>query len=154
MLKIIKDIAVAMINATLILILLCLFMAWRVSSTANDLAASFASNIEVLKPVRGSVEDMTAELAALRDDLQTLRTQGGTLNAAVTQRIDTRLDALQTQLVGVSGTLEPYLQDPAILIDKGFQSAANHAVSAFADMRGCVPPSQSAELALPATTNG
>ena len=155
MLKIIKDIAVAMINATLILILLCLFMAWRVASTANNMAASFASNIEVLKPVRSSIDDMTGELAALRGDLQTIRTQTGTLNSAVAQGIETRIDALQAQLAGVSGTLEPYLQDPAILIDKGFQSAADSAVSAFADMRGCVPPSQSASLTLPTpTTNG
>ena len=152
MLKIIKDLALAMINATLILILLGLFLVWRINVTANTLTESFAQNIQVLKPVQDDVKDMTAELAALRADIKAIRLQSGTFSSAVAMRVDSKLNDLETRMASVSVSMTPLLENPSDLIEQGIETAVQQVASAVAGLRGCVPQSNSAALLLPATS--
>lgn len=150
MLKIFKDLAFAMINATLILILLCLFLVWRINVTANALTETFAQNVQVLAPVQADVKNMTAELVALRSDIEAIRLQSGAFESSLALRVDAQLDGLESRMTALSASMSPLLENPSDLIDKGIESAIGHAASAIADLRGCVAQPKSAALTVPA----
>ena len=84
MIKTLKDLALALLNATLLLIALCLFLAWLVSSRVDGMLATFASNLELVGPLREDVQAMTAE---------------GRLDAGVLRRLE-QGDGLGHVLVG------------------------------------------------------
>ena len=89
--KTLKDLGLAMINATLILIVLCLFLAWKVTSKADQVASNFARNLVTIQPLREDIQGTTTELAALRQDLAQISRQSDGLQSASLQRIETQL---------------------------------------------------------------
>lgn len=152
MLKIFKDLALAMINATLILILLCLVLVWRINVTANTLTEAFARNVQVLAPVQADVRQMTAELVALRSDIEAIRLQSGPFSSSLALRVDAQLDGLENRMSALSASMTPLLENPSDLIDKGIESAIGHAASAIANLRGCTAQPQAAVLKVPAVS--
>ncbi|PCH66143.1 MAG: hypothetical protein COC12_13720 [Rhodobacteraceae bacterium] len=141
MLKILKDIGVAMINATLILIVVALLLAWKVTGTADRIASDFARNLVTIEPLRQDVRGTTDELAALRGDLASLRDQSGDLQSASLQRIETRLAQMETRLEEARTSLTNLSQAPANLVDRAIDTAATRVSQEIRDFRGCVPNS-------------
>ncbi|MFT7596253.1 MAG: hypothetical protein ACI8R4_003588, partial [Paracoccaceae bacterium] len=91
MMTTLKKLGLALINATLILIVLCLFLAWKVTSRVDDLASNFAQNLNTVAPLREDIQGATSEMAALRSDLATLKAQSGDVSSATLQRIQDRM---------------------------------------------------------------
>ncbi len=139
MLRVLKDLFFALLNATLILIALCLFLAWQLSNRVHDLTAAFASNLQIVEPLQQEMQDTRTELAGLRADLATLRDQSGEVSSAALQRVETRVDALESRVDGVLTQAESVVSDPSDLIDHAIQSGANELVESLGRMRGCVP---------------
>ncbi len=140
MAKVLKDLVLAMIDATLILILLCLFFAWRVSSTLDGLVATFAQNLEVVAPLREDVQGMTAELAALRGDLQTVKSQTGVVSSATMTRIQTRVDQIDAKLTDARNRVANLQGAPERLMDQALQQASDKFTQSVIDIRNCTPP--------------
>lgn len=141
MLKILKDIGMAMINATLILIVVALLLAWKVTGTADRIVSDFARNLVTIEPLRQDVQGATDELAALRGDLASLRDQSGDLQSASLQRIETRLTQMETRLEEARTSLTNLSQAPANLVDRAIDTAATRVSQEIRDFRGCVPNS-------------
>ena len=141
MLKILKDIGLAMINATLILIVVALLLAWKVTGTADQIVSDFARNLVTIEPLRQDVQDATAELAALRGDLASLRDQSGDVQSASLQRIETRLTLMETRMQDARASLATLSQTPARLVDRAIDTAATRVSQEIRDFRGCVPNS-------------
>ncbi len=139
MLKILKDIGLAMINATLILIVVALLLAWKVTGTADRIASEFARDLVTIDPLRQDVQGATAELAALRDDLASLRDQSGDLQAASLQRIEDRLTEMDTRMQDARASLATLSQAPAKLVDHAIDTAATRVSQEIRDFRDCVP---------------
>ncbi|MEM6636114.1 MAG: hypothetical protein AAF667_09505 [Pseudomonadota bacterium] len=72
-LRIAKDLALAMINATLILIAVCLFLGLRLSDRVGAIANEFAAGLVELDGMRSEVSDLRQEVADLRADLAETR---------------------------------------------------------------------------------
>lgn len=138
--KALKDLAIALINATLILVALCLFLAWRLFDTVDGITATFAQNLELVAPLRDDIGGVREELAALRSDLDTLTTTTGTLSSDAARRLEQRVVAMEARMDGVRGRIDGLLEDPGQLVDRAIDTAADEAVESVARLRGCVPP--------------
>jgi chromosome segregation ATPase len=141
MLKILKDIGLAMINATLILTIVALLLAWKVTGTADQIMSDFARNLVTVDPLRQDVQDATTELAAMRSDLAGIRDQTGNLQSASLQRIETRLIQMETRLEEARTSLADLSQAPVRLVDHAIDTTATRMSREIRDFRGCVPES-------------
>lgn len=122
--KTLKDLALALINATLILIALCLFLGWKVLSTANGITETFASNLIKLEPVKAEITATKDEITGLRADLADIRANPGGLSEEALTRLETRLDKVGARMDGVAATVQEVKQMPYDLTDHAIEKAA------------------------------
>ena len=140
MLTTLKNLGLAMINATLILIVLCLFLTWKITNRVDNLASNFAQNLNIVAPLREDLQGATKELAALRSDLAALKTQSGDVSSATLQRLQDRMSQTQGKLETAQQSVRDLTQAPAQLIDHAIETAADEFAQRAKDIRGCVPP--------------
>ena len=138
--KLLKDLGVALLNATLVLLALCLFLAWKVVNTADNVASNFASNLVTIEPLRADLQATTAELAAIRQDVAQISTQSGELQSATLQRIETRLKMVDTRVNDARGTISDLSQMPYQLVDHAIETASDSVAQKAGYIMGCVPP--------------
>lgn len=138
MARTLKNLALALLNATLILLALCLFLAWKAASTLNDIAGNFAASLEIVEP-------LTDEARALRSDIQALTAELGSLRDAgdgnlVSGALANRVEALDARITGLQAQVTDLRKAPAALIDHTIETAADQAVRGISRIRGCSPP--------------
>ncbi|WP_226629785.1 hypothetical protein [Alloyangia pacifica] len=137
--KTIKTLLLALLNATLILVALCLFLALQLSKRVEQVTDSFARNIVTIDPLRQEIATMTAEVSGLRADLGSLREGGSDMTTEAAQRITARLDTLDTRLDAASQRIERLLDSPEDLVDRAVERAAEELRLGIHDFRNCVP---------------
>ncbi len=133
--KTLKDLLLALINATLLLIALCLFLGVKVVNRANDISATFASNLIRLEPLKDEVAAARSEIAALRTDVAGLRTATGEAAATTASGIQTRMDTLNAQLAGIQTTVQEVRDLPYDLTEHAIQTAADEVTQRIGDRR-------------------
>ncbi|MFC3614932.1 hypothetical protein ACFORG_14270 [Lutimaribacter marinistellae] len=138
--KVIKDLLLALLNATLILVAVCLFLGWKLMSTVDGVVATAASNLELLRPLREEVGGMRDDVQGLRQDLAALVEGADGLSSAAAQRLSARAEALEARLDAVGTRLSDTLGSPEELIDHTIETAADRAARSIADLRGCTLP--------------
>ena len=113
------NLALALLNATLILAALCLWFAWGALSTAERVSSQINTAAEAVLPMRAEIARLTEEISATRDELAT---------RAATPSIDT--SALEARIAGVEEQLSQLTEavgalasDPEALIDTAVASA-------------------------------
>ncbi len=136
--KTLKDLVLALLNATLILVALCLFLGWQLTRTVDGLVDTATDNLQVLTPLRDEIGQMTGEVQGLRADLASLRAgvdDPELLNRLQSQitAIDTRVQAMTTQLQGLAGK-------PQEMLNAAIEQAGATAAQSVNQIRGCVPP--------------
>ncbi|KIC37614.1 hypothetical protein [Leisingera sp. ANG-M7] len=87
------DLAKALLNATLILLALCVFLAWKLMAAAEGVTANAAAIADQVSPLRTAVSGLQEEAAALRSMVQ-----DGTATAASLTRLEARLAQVQASL--------------------------------------------------------
>lgn len=132
--KTLKDLLVACVNATLILVALCLFLLWQLSGTVERVTAEFARNLEVLAPVNARINDLTQEVASLRQDLK---------EGSATEAVRQQLSELEAQAKELSETLNRISDTPERLMQSSIRTTAESAASALLELRGCEAPANS-----------
>lgn len=138
--KTLKDLLLAMINATLILVALCLFLLWQVSGAAERVVATFAQNLDIIQPLNDQVTEMRAEVASLRSDLRALPTNTTDQANLAKQRLLTRADALQTGLVDINESLQTIAETPDRLMSQGMDRLASKASAGATSVLSCLKP--------------
>ena len=123
--KTLKNLVLALLNATLILIALCLFLGLKVVNRANDITDTFASNLIKLEPLKDEVAAARAELAGLRSDLADLKAAPGDLREETLTRIETRMDRVTARLDTMQVTMQEVRTLPYDLTDHAIQTAAD-----------------------------
>jgi hypothetical protein len=140
MLKLLKDLALALVNATLLLVAACLFLAWQLSLRVDGVAASFAENLQLVAPLRGDVQAMTSEIAGLRGDLAALATRTGEIDSAMLAALETRIDGVQVRLTAAGDRFDQLVQAPEQMIDHVIETGATQFSRAVNDIRSCEKP--------------
>ncbi|PSL20614.1 hypothetical protein [Shimia abyssi] len=135
--KTLKDLCLALINATLILIALCLFLLWQLSGTAKGIVADFAENLNVMQPLTDEVRGLRTDLAQLKADAAAFAQNPDRFPESTAQAIDIRLAALGTKLDGIQVAMSDLAQTPDRLMTTAIdRSTARLAQTAY-DLRGC-----------------
>lgn len=134
--KTLKDLVVAMINATLILVAVCLFFLWQLSNTAERVSASFAQNLEVLEPLKTEVQAMKGEVAGLRGDLAEMQAVPG----QAMDKVEARIESLNARLDGVQARMDQLAETPERLMTVAIDRSAEHLAGTVKDLRGCSAP--------------
>ena len=111
--KVIKDLLLALLNATLILIALCLFLAWQIAQSAEVMVDRAAQAVERVAPVQAELESLRAEVAGLRSDLDDVRSTAGAQADAAAERLQTRIDELEQTLATAQARLAELRALPA-----------------------------------------
>lgn len=138
--KTLKDLLLAMINATLILVALCLFLLWQLSGTAERVIADFAQNLQIVKPVEARVVALHEEVSGLRADLAALSLEDTAQNLPASQALQARADALQSQLEQINSTLTTLAETPEKLMRDGVAQLSERASTTLSQLAACHLP--------------
>ncbi len=138
--KVIKDLLIAMINATLILVALCLFLLWQISGTAERVVAEFAQNLQVVKPMEERIANLQSEVSGLRSDLASLSVDSAVLSLPAREALQTRADNLQTQLEGINSSLRTLAATPDRLMTEGLDQLSARASAGLGKLAACHLP--------------
>lgn len=159
-LRALRDLAIAMSNATLILVAICLFLGLRLATSVNDFAGNVAENLVSAEPLREDVRAMTDEIAALRADLAGLGAAAGDAGSGVTEQVAERIEALdgrlqtvQTRVQGVQDRLNGVEMDPGAVLDHAISTAAIEFSDALGARAGCRPTAGDADLSTQDASN-
>ncbi|WP_299887314.1 hypothetical protein [uncultured Ruegeria sp.] len=142
MAKTLKDLVLALLNATLVLIALCLFLGWKLASSVDNITTSFSENLKIVTPLREEAQGIRGELAALRSDLAAIPVDGGTLDSATAARIAEALDklnAVEYKLQSTQARFAEMAESPEMLIEQAIDLSADAVADRVKDIRGCVP---------------
>ncbi len=123
--KLIKDLFLAMLNATLLLIALCLVLGLMVVNRANSITETFATNLIKLEPVKDEVVGAREDIAALRTDLADLKANPSGLSEAALNQLGTRVDAMSERMDGLEETIQEVKQMPYDLTEHAIETAAD-----------------------------
>ena len=146
--KVIKDLLLALVNATLLLAAVCLFFVWQISNTVERAAGEFADKLHVLEPVTAELGALTTEVAALRGDLDTLSQSSGDLASQTATRIQGRVRAIESQLAEMRGNVQTVVTNakdaPEQLIKVAVTTATDELGDTLFSLRGCERPERPA----------
>lgn len=142
-----RDLALAMLNATLILIVLCLFLGLRLTDRLEDVRTELTSRLAVFAPLRADLQQMTGEIAGLRSDLSDLRQTGELAGTPAAQALNARIGALETRLEEIStglGEIRTTVQaadiDAEALVAHAAGTAAVEFAAGLGALAGCSLP--------------
>jgi hypothetical protein len=135
-----KALALALLNATLILVALCLFLAWNLAREVDEISTDFAQSLIDINPVRDDIRDLTFEVASLRADLEAVMTQTGDARDTAQTEAIARLDAVNTRISGIADQAQALLDEPEALVDYAIDATAREMKEGVADLRGCTLP--------------
>ena len=138
--KTVKDLLIAMINATLILVALCLFLLWQLSRTGERVVASFAQNLQIVEPLEMRVADLRNEVAGLRTDLSAISLDNVALGSQARQRLQNRAEAVQTELVEINQSLASLADTPDRLLQTALDDAAARVGNRLGAIASCYAP--------------
>ncbi|WP_380053021.1 hypothetical protein ACFE33_10395 [Falsihalocynthiibacter sp. SS001] len=144
--KTVLNLLLAMLNATLILIAVCLFLELRVLQKIDGLTATFAQNLIQVEPLKDSVDGLTDQVANLQAELAAFREAPLELGAERSERlaaISAQVDTLNTRISGIRAQVGEVLQDPKMLVDYTIEKGVQELVTGAADLAGCVMPTSS-----------
>ena len=135
-----KNLVVAMINATLILVALCLFLALKLTNTTERVVGAFASELQVLEPLTQSIQQLSTEVSDFRDLAEQRKANPSFEDLTAAQQTQTRLAAIQTRLDDLQATLDQIASTPDRLMNTAITTGADKAANVLADLQGCQKP--------------
>lgn len=138
--KTIKDLLLALLNATLILVAICLFLLWQVSRSGERIAASFASGLTVLAPVEQSVEGLRADVTGLRNDLTALKDGKTEISVAAQARLEAAATRLNQALSEIEGSMATLAATPETLTDYAIDQTATRIADQAQALLQCRKP--------------
>ncbi|WP_435659601.1 hypothetical protein [Leisingera caerulea] len=93
------DLAKALLNATLILLALCLFLGWKLMAAASAVTANAAEITSRVEPLHTAVAGLQGEIAGLRAAV--VQNDTDTVSPARLASVEERLDQVQASLSGM-----------------------------------------------------
>ncbi len=144
MAKTLKDLLLALLNATLILVALCLFLGWQLASKVENITAEFSETVQAVAPIRDETKGIRTELAALREDLSALSLKTPVANSQAAQDIRStlaRLNSLDKKLQTVEERLINLADEPQVLIAQTIENGADVVSARILEFKGCEPGS-------------
>lgn len=134
--KALRRFLVALLDATLILLALCLWLAWEVVSTAQEVSTTVMTQVRGLAPVRNDLATLTDSVVGLRSTLDALPDR--IVDQAQAQELQRQVAQLVELTEAVNLRLNRAVDEPGVLIDRAIKVAAGAAGAQMAGLAGCV----------------
>jgi prefoldin subunit 5 len=112
------DLALALLNASLILAALCLWLAWSALRAAERVGEDLRQVSENVLPLRAEIAGLSAEIAAARDDLARLREAG-----AATEALEAQVAGLETELRELTETVRSLAAGADVTVEQAVEAA-------------------------------
>ncbi|WP_170605242.1 hypothetical protein [Ruegeria arenilitoris] len=144
MAKTLKDLLLALLNATLILLALCLFLGWKLAQSVENIRTGFTENLKMVAPLRDEMQGIAGEMAGLRSDLATFREEGNVLDTVTRSKLNGALDRLgniEAKLEETQTRLAGLVENPEDLINHAITTSSEAVGKQIVAIRGCEPPS-------------
>ncbi|MEM1006659.1 MAG: hypothetical protein AAGK26_14780 [Pseudomonadota bacterium] len=141
MAKTLKDLLLALLNATLLLVALCLFLAWQLITAVQDVTSGFSETLQRVAPLREDAQAVQGQLAELRTELAAAKAGANVVDDATAQRLNSaldRLEDLENNLQSAQSRLTDLAASPDVLIDQTLTTAADVVADRIIAIRGCV----------------
>lgn len=134
----IGNLVLALLNATLILTALCLWLAWGALSAAERVSTEIAAAAETVLPLRSEIVTLTEEIAATRAELAARRAAETRDTAA----LEARIAGVEAQLAALTAEVKRLGADPEVLIDQAvtsvFDGLGDTVAKIIAGLRGAL----------------
>ena len=137
--KTLKDLFLAMLNATLILVAVVLLLLVLLLTRANSLSEAFAQSLAALEPLEAGIETINSEVSEMRADIVALKPQSQGIMSTKLEELEAELTNIETHLADIKVSMSTLAETPDRLLDDAVASAADYAVGGAARLRGCVP---------------
>lgn len=128
--KLILDLLKAMINATLLLLALCLFLGWKLMGTVQDVTGKVTAAVVQITPVQDRIQDLRLEVAGLRSDIV----------SRPELAVSSQLDTLDRRLAALQQELTQLRQLPAEIVHDAAQTGAAELAGQIARLTSCGSP--------------
>jgi len=132
-----RNLGLALLNATLILMALCLWLGLGLASTVKSITSDITANLVSIDPALGEIRDLTGELAALRADIATAQNATGELRSQAALTASGKIVALDERFSAIADRLQAIASQPEVLVDDAIDRAAEEMKDGIADIRGC-----------------
>ncbi|SLN27127.1 hypothetical protein PSA7680_01205 [Pseudoruegeria aquimaris] len=149
-LKLLKDLALALLNATLLLALACLLVAYLTVKKVDGITATFASNLIEVQPVRDQLAALNDNLAGLRGDLADIRSASGEAGSEALQAVQARVQRIEGEVAQTREKVRALIDEPEILIDHAIETTAEEVKGIVRTTLNCAAPAEAPQLSTPA----
>lgn len=134
------NLLVACLNATLILVLLCLMATYWVLREANGLTDMVAQSLVKITPLTDQAAKMNDHLIGLREDIAAFDPALSDISAPNALKIQARLDGIQSEMALVRAQLSDMSNTLGTLADYAIEKVAFEVKAGVRDLRQCRPP--------------
>ncbi|MEM6464583.1 MAG: hypothetical protein AAF724_22005 [Pseudomonadota bacterium] len=139
------QLALALLNATLILVVLGLLLAWNLSRTVEritETAVAAATNqLAEFKPLADEISGVQDQLAKLRVEVADLRGADDTKVAEASEAVLSRLAVLDEAVLQMGAELGPAINkittDPGVLVDRAVETGIAATGAWVSSLTGC-----------------
>lgn len=140
LLRLLRDLALALLNATLILTALCLFLGLRLADRLDTAVETFARSLVDMDRLHDELQVVAGEIEGLRTEIAAFRQSPIAPDSRVAQELEVRLAAFDERMEAVDaaaeriGSADVELQE---LLDHGIERAAAALAAEFGQLAGC-----------------
>jgi septal ring factor EnvC (AmiA/AmiB activator) len=120
------NLVLALLNATLILSALCLWLTLSAFSAAGRVSADLRAAVEVVLPLQEEAQALTAEIAAARRDIAALQ-EAGVAAPANLAALQDGIDRMEAQLARLTVAISSLENSSTKLIDRAIEIAFREA---------------------------
>lgn len=135
----IKNLLLALVNATLILLALCLFLLWQLSQSAEYAADRFVEGVAALAPIQTDFGEMRETITELQSSLRILASQPEALSEAAREELRAQIDRIDARLGGIETQLVQLDDMATSVVTNGIDHTADTVGGLITEYRSCTP---------------
>ncbi len=144
--KTLQNLFLACLNATLILVFLCLLTAYFAFKKVEGISIAFAQNLVSISPLVDEVSAFNTTMIDLKEEVELLRQSPGANRGASSYQLEARLDKIQASIDDFNESVRKISNAPTKLIDHAIDKAALELKTGINEIRSCSPPTSTEPL--------
>lgn len=133
----IGNLLLALLNATLILVALCLFLGWQLAEEVSAVTDHVGQKMTKVEDLGNEVSSMSAEMAALRAELSKQSVQADPMTLQKMTELSAKLDRIDQGMADTKGRVDAFLEEPNALVDRAVDRTTANIKEIVADFSDC-----------------
>lgn len=133
----IGNLLLALLNATLILVALCLFLGWQLAEEVSAVTDHVGQKMTKVEDLGNEVSSMSAEMTALRSELSKQSVQADPMTLQKMQELSAKLDRIDQGMADTKGRVDAILEEPNALVDRAVDRTTANIKEIVADFSDC-----------------